>query len=77
MAEAFTDKAREWGITVIESQRLSGAEEFLAVLCRHRHFKAIICGASSCIITCYTTGQVKNRIIIYRTVVRQNDKIDD
>ena len=44
------------------------------------HLKAKLWGASSCIctpITCYTTGQVKNRIIIYHTVVRQNYKIDN
>ena len=28
-------------------------------------------------ITCYTTGQVKNRIISYHTVVRQNNKLYD
>ena len=28
-------------------------------------------------IACYTTGQVNNRIIIYHTLVRQNNKIDD
>ncbi len=28
-------------------------------------------------ITCYTTGQVKNKIILYHTVVRQNNQIDD
>ena len=28
-------------------------------------------------LTCYTTGQVKNRILIYHTVVRQSIRLDD